>query len=105
MFANPCVYAHGGNEIFTTLSLHVDDILVTGRSKEVVQQFKKALKNRFAMKDMGEVRLIPGITVTRDCNQGALIIKQKKHGKDILERFGMLDSRQHTHSRLRVGAV
>ena len=90
--SDPCVYTHGSDDTFAILTLHVDDILITGRSEEVVKRLKKALMDRFAMTDMGEVSLILGMAVTRDYDAGTLTITQKDYVKNILERFGMLNS-------------
>lgn len=53
---------HGSNDTFASLSLYVNDTLITGRKKALVQQPKKAAKDRFAVKDMGEFNLILGMT-------------------------------------------
>ena len=58
------------------LALYVDGILNTGKNEKVVEQLKKALTDRFAMADLGEVSLNLGMKVTRDYKQGALSISQ-----------------------------
>lgn len=57
----------------------------------MVKQLKKAITDRFAMTDMGEVSLILGMTVTRDYETGTLSITQKNYVNNIIERFGMED--------------
>ena len=87
--SDPCVYTHGSGDTLVILTLYVDDILITGKDESVVRHLKKALTDRFAMSDMGEVSLILGMTVTRDYDQGTLSITQKDYVENILERFGM----------------
>ena len=89
--SDPCVYTSGSDDTFAILIPYVDDILITGRSEEVVKRLKKALMNRFAMTDMGEVSRILGMAVNRDYDAGTLTITQKDYAKNILKRFGMLD--------------
>lgn len=95
--SDPCVYTHSGNDTFAILRLYFDHILITGRNSEVVQHLKKALKERFAMKDMGKHRLILGMPITPRL--------QPKHADHYAEELcpgysrqsGMLDSRA-THT-------
>ena len=89
--SDPCVYTYEEDDTPVILSLYVDDILITGNDEKIVKQLKKALTNRFAMTDMGEVSLIFGMKVTRDYKQGTLSISQVDYVNSILERFGMKD--------------
>ncbi len=89
--SDPCVYTHGTDDTFAILTLYVDDILISGNNPGVVKRLKKALMDRFAMTDMGEVSLILGMSVTRNYEKGTLTITQKDYVHNILERYGMLD--------------
>lgn len=94
-----CVYTDGGNNTFAVLSINVDDTLIPGRNKDVMQNHKKALQGRFAKNSMGEVGLIRGVAVTRDYKQGKLTITHKQYVQGTFEQFEMLDSRAtHTSS-------
>ena len=59
------------------LTLDVDGILITGKDEKVVGLLKKALTNRLAMTDMGEVSLILVMKVTRDNEQRTLSSSQE----------------------------
>jgi len=48
-----CVYLKRSNNSFIILSLYVDDILIAGNSKEMINTTKKWLSSNFEMKDMG----------------------------------------------------
>ena len=74
--SDPCVYTYEEDDTLVILSLYVDDILVTGNDEKIIKQLKKALTNRLAMTDMGEVSLIFGMKVARDYKQGTLSISQ-----------------------------
>ena len=43
----------------------------------------------FAMKDLGDVSLILGTQVSRDCLKGTLDINQGKYVNAILQRYGL----------------
>ena len=65
--------------------------LITGKDESVVGRLKRALADRFVMSDMGEVRVILGMTITRDYDRETLSISQKYYVDNIFERFGMDD--------------
>jgi hypothetical protein len=48
------------------ISLYVDDILILGRSLDVVNTFKKQFGKLYKIKDLDEVRTFLGLEVTRD---------------------------------------
>ena len=51
-----CVYLKCSNNGFIIFFLYVDDILLVGNSKEMINTVKKLLSSNFEMKDMGETR-------------------------------------------------
>ena len=57
-----------------------------------MEQKKKGLKERFEITDMGEVSRILGMEVTRDYDEGTLVITQTAYVDNILKRFGMQDA-------------
>lgn len=87
--SDPCVYIHGRGDTLVILTLYVDDILISGKDPELVANLKTELRDRFEMKDMGEVSHILGMEVTRNYEEGTLAVSQKGYVKNILERFGM----------------
>ena len=46
--------------------LYVDDMLVTWSNMQDINVLKKKLANSFAMKDLGAVKKILGMRITRD---------------------------------------
>ena len=71
------------------LTLYVDGILLLGNKKQLFGKLKKQLMNRFEMMDLGDVSKVFGINVTRDRENGTIVIDQKDCTEDILERYGM----------------
>lgn len=90
--SDPCVYTHGSGNTLVLLTLYVDDILISGKDPALVDRLKTELKNRFEMTDMGEVKLILGMEVQRNYEEGTLAITQKGYVHSILERYGMLEA-------------
>jgi hypothetical protein len=68
--------------------IYVDDIIVTSSSQDVVDVFLVALKEDFALKDLGNLYYFLGIEVER--NREGLWLSQKKYARDILTQVGML---------------
>jgi hypothetical protein len=54
------------NGSYIILLLYVDDMLVAGSNMQGINVIKKKLSNSFAMKDLGVVKKILGIRITRD---------------------------------------
>ena len=90
--SNPCVYTHGSNDTLAILTLYVNDTLLIAGDADVWKKLKTGLMDRSTMIDMGEIRRILGMIVTRDYEKGTLAIDQKDSALNTPERFGMLDS-------------
>eukprot|EP00253_Pinus_taeda_P015570 PITA_15570 len=71
------------------LVLYVDDLLITGSSASAIATVKRALHDRFLMKDMGPLHFFLGLEISQDAI--GIKISQAKYARDILERFRMAD--------------
>ena len=87
-----CVYLKRSNNSFVILSLYVDDILLVGNSKEMIDTTKKWLSSNFEMKNMGEASYVLGVKIVRDCAKRLLGLSQETYFKRMLERYHMQDS-------------
>lgn len=90
--ADPCVFVLV-REDGTTLVvvLYVDDMMIAGSNKQIVDDFKQAIMKRFAVKDQGELRWVLGMEVMRDRKRKTLEINQKVYVEKTLDRLGMAD--------------
>ena len=87
--SDPCVYIYSeGGAIYVSI-LYVDDILLLGRDRKVLERIKRKLMGRFSMTDMGDVSLVLGMEVTHDRTKGTVTITQENYVKSLLERYGM----------------
>jgi hypothetical protein len=86
-----CVYLTCSNNSFIILSLYVDDILIAGNTKEMIDTTKKWLSSNFEMKDMGEASYILGVKIIRDRAKRLLGLTQETYIKKMLERYHMQD--------------
>ncbi|KAA0060156.1 Retrovirus-related Pol polyprotein from transposon TNT 1-94 [Cucumis melo var. makuwa] len=77
---------HNGTSILI-VSLYVDDLLVTGKNADYIQNFKWEIMKMFEMTDLGLMSYFLGIEIKQ--GQGEVFICQKKYAKEILKKFKM----------------
>ena len=87
--SDPCVYIYSEGCAIYVLTLYVDDVLLLGKDRKVLERIKRKLTGRFSMTDMGDVLLVFGMEVTRDRTKGTVTITQENYVKSLLERYGM----------------
>ena len=71
------------------ICLYVDDMMIFGTSQKVVCETKKFLGFKLDMKDLGKVKMILGIKITRTPNE--LKISQEHYVEKILRKFEHFD--------------
>ncbi|KAL8145756.1 hypothetical protein AgCh_003778 [Apium graveolens] len=89
-----CPYQHaiytrrtGGETLI--VGVYVDDLLVTGTSKMLIERFKTQMGEFFEMSDLGQLSYYLGIEVEQGA--GYIKLKQTGYGKKILEKAGLKD--------------
>jgi hypothetical protein len=89
--ADTCVYIRRfeGHNQKLIVTVWVDDLIIAGSTKAIINDFKAAISRRFKMKDSGELKYILGMEITRDRSKHTLKISQSAYLKQVLERFGM----------------
>lgn len=70
--------------------VYVDDIILTGPSASLVQQFVTKLKDVFALKDLGQLDYFLGIEVKHQADH-SLLLSQRKYIQDLLVKSQMDD--------------
>lgn len=71
----------------TIILVYVDEIMITGNSREYIDQFILQLQSYFPIKDLGELHFFLGLQVKRNSHQ--LFLSQTKYALDLLEKFNM----------------
>lgn len=71
------------------VAVYVDDLLITGTSIGVIEEFKSQMKARFEMSDLGKLSYYLGIEVVQ--GEGYIELKQGGYARKILEKSGMTD--------------
>ena len=84
-----CVYVKELKDSCVIMCLYVDDILITGTNKKVINETKKMLSSSFDMEDMGKTDVILGVQV-KPLSEG-YCLKQSHYIEKILKKFGQFD--------------
>ena len=88
--ADPSVYVlHQGDGV-GIMTVHVDDMLVTGPDA-LREAAKRVVMAQFKARDLGEAKHHLGLEIQRDREAGTLRVTQTQYARQVLERFGMSD--------------
>ena len=86
-----CVYVKSTNDSHVIVCLYVDDMLIMGTNKNIINSTKKMLRSKFDMKDLGLGDVILGIKVKK--NHEGYVLTQTHYVESVLKRFGHYDSK------------
>jgi hypothetical protein len=89
LIADQCVYIRRNELGIVIIAVHVDDMTILASDDTLMSQAKAELGSKFDVQDLGPVRQILGMEVTRDLTSGSITLTQTQYLKKILERFGM----------------
>ncbi|KAH9793969.1 Integrase catalytic domain-containing protein [Citrus sinensis] len=82
---------HNGADILI-ISLYVDDLLVTGNKKCVVEEFKQEMMEIFEMTDLELMTFFLGMEIKQ--NENEVFICQKKYAREILKKFKLEECKE-----------
>jgi hypothetical protein len=88
------LYTKSQDDKFLAVAVYVDDLVICSNDLQELNSFKFSMSNRFEMKDLGDLRHILGIRVTRNKKEGTIHLDQKTYIQDILARFNMTECKQ-----------
>ena len=86
-----CVYIKRSNNHLIILSLFIDDILIVGNDKQLIDVTKNLLSSNFEMKGMGEASYVLGVKILMDRSKRLLGLSQEMYIKKMLQRYHMHD--------------
>jgi Reverse transcriptase (RNA-dependent DNA polymerase) len=85
---DPSLFIFFSNNATLIVFVDVDDIIVTGSSLALIQEFIRSMQQQFALKDLSHLHFFLGIEV-QSISYG-LHLSQSKYIKDVLTRANML---------------
>ena len=76
------------------MGVYVDDIIICGSKLSEVEKIKQQIKSNFDITNMGEIKHILGIKVTRNRENKTIHLSQKFYIESLIEKFGMQVSKE-----------
>jgi hypothetical protein len=91
IFADTCIFTRKDQKLI--IGLYVDDMIILADDIQVVRDFKAGIEKRWEIKDLGEVRRILGLEITRDRAKRTIKIAQEVYTDEIITEYGLTDAR------------
>lgn len=88
---DPSLFIKDKEEVFITLAIYVDDVILASNSEKAIKDIKNYLDKCFSIKDLGRLKYIMGLEVAR--NNNGIHLYQRKYTLDLLAEYGFLDSK------------
>ena len=86
--SDPCIYTSSEGESFI-IGVYVDDIVLAGKSDKRMADVKRALSDKFEMKDLGELHYFLGVKIVQNHEKVTIWIGQPLYTENTLQKFGM----------------
>ena len=87
--AEPCVFRlMVKDEVSLMVGVHVDDIIVFG-GKSACETLFAQLKERFPVKNQGELKMYTGCAFVRDWESGVLEMNQTAYAENLVAQYGI----------------
>lgn len=81
------LYVKDYNGSVVWLLVYVDDILVTGNNKAMIEHTKRDLQQQFKIKDLGDMQYFLGIEMAR--SQEGIVLNQRKYVLELIAEAGL----------------
>ncbi|MBW0488152.1 hypothetical protein O181_027867, partial [Austropuccinia psidii MF-1] len=85
--ADPCLFIKTHGDLCFVF-LHVDDLVIGGLNP---QAFKNEITSAFDMKDLGDLKYVLGMKVTRNSSIKTISLSQELYTNNLRDDFGMQD--------------
>ena len=87
-----CLYTKLVNGETVYVLIYVDDILVASVNQKLIDDLKFALKKKFDVADLGQIKNFLGINVDYRPNEKVMYLQQEKFIRKLLDHFGLQDA-------------
>lgn len=84
-----CLYSKLVNGTIIYILVYVDDILICCKNKQVINEVKEKLSNKFSIKDLGKVENYIGISIDYDYNNNILYLSQQNYIESLVQKYGI----------------
>ncbi|POM67051.1 Hypothetical protein PHPALM_17012 [Phytophthora palmivora] len=87
LIKDSCVFIRTIDGVTCYIAVYVDDLLIIAPTRALVSELKSALKKRFSMTDLGEVKYLLGWSIQRDRKNRTIFVHQHKYATKVIDRF------------------
>jgi len=92
-YANDCLYIkRERGEITLLVLVYVNDMAVSGPNSYEIISFKTSLSEDFDITDLGKLKLMLGILITRDHQKQLIYLNQSAYISQVFSCFGLQDT-------------
>ena len=77
------------------IAIAVDDLTITAKNDDIIQEIKADLMKIFKMKDLGELHWLLNLKVERNRTDKLISFLQEAYTDKILNQFNLQDSKMH----------
>ena len=89
--ADNAIYIGNSHDSKVRVAVYVDDILISAKDLNSINNVKTVLKSSFEMKDLGLIHSFLGIRIQYFLDQGIMLLDQTKLIQSVLKQYGMED--------------
>nr|GEV51137.1 retrovirus-related Pol polyprotein from transposon TNT 1-94 [Tanacetum cinerariifolium] len=90
-YVDTLLFTLSTNQSFITLLVYVDEKLIKGDNKYLIQNIKQHLNDKFSIKDLGPLHYYLGIEFLR--NATGLTMSQRKYALELVTQARLLDTK------------
>ena len=87
-------YRHPGKG-FAIIAVAVDDLTITAKNDNIIQEIKADLMKIFKMKDLGELHWVLNLKIKCNRTEKSISFSQEAYIDKILNRFNLQDSKMN----------
>ncbi|KAE9016351.1 Retrovirus-related Pol polyprotein from transposon TNT 1-94 [Phytophthora fragariae] len=87
--ADPCVYVRRSSSEYSIAVVYVDNLMLFSKSKAHIESIKRALKDEFSIKELGELKYCLGIEIRRKREEKIIVMNQRAYIKRLAVKFGV----------------
>ena len=80
---------------FAIIAVAVDDLTITAKNDDIIQEIKADLMKIFKMKNLGELHWLLNLKIERNRTKKLISFSQEAYIDKILNRFNLQDSKTH----------
>ena len=86
--ADPCVFVKSDMTKVNIVFFWVDDIILACENAKTEKWFEVCIRDKFGVKDLGEVSWFLGIRVSRNTSDGTIQLDQQQYLERVLVKLG-----------------